>query len=78
MAVGYFNGVRVGKKMYLDGLQKYGFEEAKYREKTVATCRKYARDMTIKQTKKGEILTPNKRKFYQGVVDFLTAPNRVY
>lgn len=78
MAQNYYSGIEAGRKMYLKGLQKYGFEEHKHRMKTVDTCWKYAKDESIKKTKKGVILTPSKRKFYQGIADYLQAPNRIY
>ena len=77
MAQNYYSGIEAGRKMYLQGLQKYGFHEGKYREKTVNTCWKYAKDESIKKTKKGVVLTPSMRKFYQGIADYLQAPNRI-
>ena len=38
---------------------------------------KYAKDESIKKTKKGVVLTPGKRKFYQGIADYLQAPQRI-
>ena len=42
--------------------------------KIIKTCNEYAFNKSIKTTKNGKKLTSEKRSYYKGIADFLTAP----
>lgn len=73
----YYLGLKFGKQIYLENLDKYGHNERKVSAKVISTCKEYAFNEKIKKTKSGKRLTLEKRSFYKGVADYLTTPEEI-
>lgn len=74
----YYSGIKVGQKVFLSNIDKYGADSVYINEQTKLTCARYCSDMRLKKTKSGIELTKSKREFYQGMYDFLARPGQHY
>jgi len=74
----YLRGVNCGHKIFRRNSTKYknyGLHES---SRALHTCKKYAFNKKVKQTRKGDYLTKSDRAFYKGVADGLELSCRRY
>ena len=75
----YKNGFRWGDKAIKKAFMDNGEAGIAACDKAASTCSKYATDMSIKRTAKGKVLTPELRRYYQGIADgMLQGYNSIY
>ena len=75
----YRSGFRWGDNAIKKAFSDNGETGIAICDKAAATCQKYATDMSLKKTAKGKVLTPELRRYYQGIADgMLEGYNRIY
>lgn len=65
----YESGLSWGEKTFKKNVAELGETGIAVCDKSARTCMKYATDLTVKTTSKGKLLTPELRRYYQGIAD---------
>ena len=74
----YERGKRWGYALFHSNLRMFGKSGLSLSDKTALTCRRYARDPSIKKTKSGKVLDADTRRAYQGITDGIYAAWRKF
>lgn len=65
----YERGKRWGHAIFKSNLELFGKQGLHKSDAAMTTCSRYARDKSLKKTKKGKLLDERNRSGYRGIAD---------